>query len=141
MVGVKVLSINQITDKADFELWGFMDVYSWGWNTWEVDLRYLLGESDLESSGLKPKIISYFGLLSEDAEQVSERIRVTIPMTLRLDQTKRHVEVLRNSIAFYDRYADGGRDDYFVNGLDVSDVWFEAHIIPKLRRCLQREDR
>ncbi|MFQ5799235.1 MAG: hypothetical protein ACE5H0_11180 [Bacteroidota bacterium] len=137
MVGMKVLPIDQITDKPDFEWWGFVDVYPWECDDWGVDLRYMLSELDLESSGLKPRIINYFDLQGEDTEQVSERIRVTIFMMLRLDQTERYVEVLHDPVAFYDRYADCGRDDYFVNGLDVSDAWFEEHIVPKLRKGLQ----
>lgn len=104
-------------------------------------MRYLLSESDLVSSGLKLNVINYFGLWGEDTEEVSERIRVTIPMTLRFNQRKMDVEVFRNPATFYDRYADGGRDDYFINEFDVSDMWLKAHIVPKLRRCLQGEDR
>ncbi|MFQ5852548.1 MAG: hypothetical protein ACE5JU_18460, partial [Candidatus Binatia bacterium] len=109
----------------------------WECDDWGVDLRYMFSELDLELSGLKPRIIDYFDLQGEDTEQVSERIRVTIFMMLRLDQTERYVEVLHDPVAFYDRYADCGRDDYFVNGLDVSDAWFEEHIVPKLRKGLQ----
>jgi hypothetical protein len=139
VAGMKVLPFDQITDEADFDLWGFCDVYPWEGDPCGVDLRYMLSESDLESSGLRLRMVNYFDLRGEDAEQVSERIRATILMALQLDRTQRYVEVLRDHVAFYDRCADCGRDDYFINGLDVSDAWFEAHIVPKLRGCLRRD--
>jgi hypothetical protein len=137
MVGMRIIPIDQITDKPNFEWWGFVDVYPWECGDWGIDLRYMFSELDLESSGLKLRVIDYFDLQGEDAEQVSERIRVTMSVILRLDQTGQYVEALHDHVAFYDRCADCGRDDYFVDGLDVSEAWVEQHIVPKLRKSLQ----
>jgi len=137
MIGLKVLPVDQITDEPSFEWQGFVDVYPWECDEWGVDLRYMLDEWELESSGLKPRIIDYFDLQGEEAEQISERIRATIPLILRFEQAGRHVEILHDHVAFYDRYADCGRGDHFINGLDVTDAWFEQHVVPKLRKSLQ----
>jgi len=135
----EVIAIDEVTERADFDLWGFVDVYPWECDACGVDLRYMLTYADLESSDLKHRIIRHFGLTGEDAEQVSERIRATVSIALQADATGRHLMARRNPVAFYDRYADGGRDDYFVKGLDVSDEWFESHVVSRLRECLWKQ--